>query len=391
MYFIMYMISFLLGSFGIIGRVYDYYRFSKRKLNYVGDKEMYIMLFLNLLLPYSFCSYIFSSVNMNIVEFMISLVACFSVGYTLSDIFSPSIDELKTKNNPFINHHHKEDMSLRKEIADLFIRPFRNIYRSIFKKKYILEKLDCTLCEEDNHFKKKFNNLCKNAGLKDIELFFFEGSDKGWGYALFNPFFSKEKHSVFLSSYWCNKFNPDEVTALMAHELMHIKNKDGGVTSLFRPISFIITLLVSYMLFGYLGIFVVVDIPFVGALIAIIYVLLTIPVILLMIYLMTDMHGFWEQLSEIKADRYSCEIEGVTRDGLISLLTKLKRLDDKDLATYKWYEKIVLRYKVRPTHPNLEYRIRLIEHYKRWSVKDYFLLILSTIKWAVTGKGWNGR
>lgn len=92
------------------------------------------------------------------------------------------------------------------------------------------------------------------------------------------------------------------------------------------------------------------------------------------------------QFSELKCDRLACTLNNVSREGMISLLKRGKMSKRKK---EKWYLKMARRYFLFDDHPNISFRIKLIENYRKWSILDYIILPTHLVKQLIIGKGWN--
>lgn len=182
----------------------------------------------------------------------------------------------------------------------------------------------------------------------------------------------------------------EEFRALVAHEFIHIKRRDATHKAKFRRITlniimvlvFLMILLIYEILYKYF--------PSIS-----VYLLLIIPLILfygvsLFIFVNIDNRRFWYQIDELYADRFSCEIENVNRDSVLSLLRKLKKQEQKKFDEYYWSEKMYYRYFILTDHPCVDRRIHLIEKRQKWGLKDYISHLWIITKWFFTGKGWNG-
>ena len=180
----------------------------------------------------------------------------------------------------------------------------------------------------------------------------------------------------------------EELSALLAHELMHIVNGDNGGMEIFRQIIAsgiaILGVQVICLIFE-----LVAKIPVVGELLSFGVIIFSLIYMLVVLFLVTIGDRYvWEQIKEIRADRMACEVEGVTREGMVRLL---RRLQKEPKTKMDWIDKIHFNYYVVEEHPCLEHRIFLIENYKKWSVLDYYKHVFQVFKWVFTGKGWRGE
>lgn len=186
----------------------------------------------------------------------------------------------------------------------------------------------------------------------------------------------------------CMELPEDELCALLEHEIMHVVNKDDGTLELFREIIrnalMILGLIVICCFMG-----VAVKIPVIGILLVILVgAFLLVYVILMIIFVCIGERYIWEQMKEIRADRMACEINGVTKAGMLNLL---KRLQKENKISLSWIDRIHMKYYRVEPHPCIERRIYLIENYRKWSIEDYFIHTIQAMKWFFTGKGWTGE
>jgi Zn-dependent protease with chaperone function len=107
-----------------------------------------------------------------------------------------------------------------------------------------------------------------------------------------------------------------------------------------------------------------------------------------LIYLLYAKNGYWYQIREIRADRQACELLPEVRIGLIKLLNRMQ--NENVESDEPWYKKLPERYSRWHTHPSLDYRIHLLQNYRKWSYREYIRHFFQTLKWAFTGKGWSG-
>ncbi|MFC6547681.1 M48 family metalloprotease [Cohnella cellulosilytica] len=234
---------------------------------------------------------------------------------------------------------------------------------------------------------KIFKGTQEQLRMHNIELL-ITISNRSPGYALIKPWYHLKGDAIVLTTEACEEFSDEELKALVAHELMHIKCKDYNFKGTLFSMSVIFTFFSGMLL--YVHIIDLIKTYFVYVALVLVLVL---PVVMagffaVFIYLLYDKHGYWYQIREMRADRLACELIPEIRLGLLKLL---KRMQDKDMdSNTPWYKKLPERYSRWHTHPSLNYRIHLLQNYRKWSYKEYIKHFIQTLKWAISGKGWSG-
>lgn len=129
----------------------------------------------------------------------------------------------------------------------------------------------------------------------------------------------------------------------------------------------------------------------IGVLLEIVFAFITIAVFLYwLFYSSINSNRYWGQIYELMCDRKACELNGVTVEGMKSLVEYLYN-NFKEFNKYKWYFKYYYKYFVVLEHPCLKYRLKQIRNYKKWCIFDYFKQPLVIVCWLLTGRGWIGE
>lgn len=191
------------------------------------------------------------------------------------------------------------------------------------------------------------------------------------------------KENTIVITEGCFTLPLGEIKALLAHELMHFKI-DGKISIKRRKLFFFIKLYLIFILF-FVGAFLLKDAIDIFQLLFIL--LVCIYALYLLFFHLVIPERYLYQFSELKCDRLACTLKGVKQKDMLSLLKRFKTKKNK--AKEKWYLKIIRRYFLFGDHPNIDYRIKKIEKYHRWSILDYFALPIHLLKQLMKGKGWN--
>lgn len=174
----------------------------------------------------------------------------------------------------------------------------------------------------------------------------------------------------------------EEIKAMLGHEILHFQ-VDGQISLRKRKILFFISL---YFLLGTI-LFLIFLFRHANPLIKLILIFLLLFFFFFFIFYSGVMpERYLYQFSELKCDRLACNLNGVSREGMIALL---KRGKSAKKPKERWYLKMVRRYFLFDDHPNISFRIKLIENYRKWSILDYVLLPIHLVKQLMIGKGWN--
>lgn len=380
-------ICFFLGSMINIGRIIHIVKLVKAKRRLDVFFELLMLIILQFM-PVFIVPFLFEK-EMDEFGIVLLLIVCFFTGITWSNMCASLFRELEYKVT-IIGYEVRNEATPSLITFVIEIKQFfMGIFNRLFLYGYVFKQGNLHP-NTQGWLQVKFNTLVHNARLNNVKLYMFESKDD-MGFALLKPIFRKKPNCVCLSTYWCGKLTPKELNALIAHELMHIRHWDRGSVQFLRSL-----LTIQCIVFGMVGFAYLIDVvnnfaPILGFILLFVFLIMLIPYFIIFAYFLFNKHGYWKQVSEIKADRRACQIEGVTLEGLIALLRRLHALEEKDFREKKWFEKLSYRYNNWHTHPSVEYRIHLIENYRRWSMMDYVFLFMKTIRWAVTGKGWNGQ
>ncbi|WCT57437.1 M48 family metalloprotease [Paenibacillus kyungheensis] len=181
------------------------------------------------------------------------------------------------------------------------------------------------------------------------------------------------------------------VIALVAHEIFHLKFMDTTVIANLKRVLNNLCLFVSFIVFVQFLNFISEYLSFYNFLTLIFCLIALLYFILMMIFLLIDNRRFWNQIQELKADRFASQLSNVGAREYIKLLHILKSQEDYHWANYTWYQKIYFKYFLILDHPSIDRRIYLIENYKKWTYMDLTKHLFLMMKWFLTGKGWIGR
>jgi Zn-dependent protease with chaperone function len=107
---------------------------------------------------------------------------------------------------------------------------------------------------------------------------------------------------------------------------------------------------------------------------------------------------YWEQMSELRADRYGLKISGVPLDRFITFWTFPEReRQEKQQSQFIDSSNIVYKYLIRyvenEAHPSLERRVNAMRRrYPKWGLIDYIQQLFVILYWRfIARRGWNGR
>lgn len=250
---------------------------------------------------------------------------------------------------------------------------FSKYYKSdyLFMKRYITE------CPTISHF------LISNQKIRKITEFM---SDYPYPLVikkskLMNAYADLERKEIILTE-GALSLPIEEVKAMLGHELIHFE-VDGKMSLHKRKILFFISL---YVILAFL-LLIIFFFRHANSLVKLILIFLFLFFLCYFIFYSGVMpERYLYQFSELKCDRLACTLNGVSREGMISLLKRGKVSKRKK---EKWYLKMARRYFLFDDHPNISFRIKLIENYRKWSILDYILLPTHLIKQLILGKGWN--
>lgn len=278
-------------------------------------------------------------------------------------------------------HLDNVECSLNNEIQSIFnliTKKSFNYYKDIDT------ELGKVKSEEDliNYMKQ----FCIDAGVDNIPVKLYDEMDINGGME-YNV--KTRKPTAIALTKGCLRLNIRMIAAIMGHEIAHLKNKDYRKESLLIFKLYLTGTLIFVLYLECMDILTYL-MPTIGNIISII----TFPFILvyfvgMLFYYNVNGKRYLYQIQEIRADRVGCEMKGVTKDGMLELLYSLKE-SNCWFYKLKWYKRIYIRYFELVEHPCIDYRIKLIKNYRKWSMIDYFKHALQVIKWFFTGKGWIG-
>ena len=175
----------------------------------------------------------------------------------------------------------------------------------------------------------------------------------------------------------------EEVKAAIGHEIIHLKinSKNKGKYS---KIKFFLKLYSVYFL---IAIVTGLSKRFSIMLFLIFLIILLIFCFIFLFYHLLIPERYLYQFEELKCDRLACSLNGVTKEGMLNLLIRLEKYQNR--KKYIWYKEIIYRYFLFDAHPNIKYRIKKIEKYHKWSVLEYIKFPFYMFIRLLEGKGWN--
>lgn len=196
-----------------------------------------------------------------------------------------------------------------------------------------------------------------------------------------NAYSDLEKKEIVMTS-GCFLLPTDEIKALLAHEIMHFQ-VDGKVSTKKKKILLFATIYLIYLGFLISAFFLRKTFPIIKIFFLFLLLFFTLYVAFFHIILP---ERYLYQWSELKCDRLACSLEGVDRKAMIHLLERLRKKKTKKEV---WYLKIIRRYFLFAAHPNINFRIKKLEKYRKWSILDYLTLPPHLIYRLLIGKGWS--
>lgn len=393
---VIYSISFIIGNLLAYFRLASLIKEAVLKWNVRHLVPLLIMVWVHVS-PVAFVIFFYNS-DVAIFYHLLMIVALVVVGFRWTKIWWSQMDDFEEQ----IQHNGEEserlssqanaklrDESLIASIKFYVLRFYRNIFKRIFWRRSLISARfsDTIRFPPCTHVVNIFNEIQKKLEIENVTLL-VENNDIITGRALLKPIFSQSNNAVILTTRACEELPDEELRALIAHEMLHIKNRDYNVKSTLFSMITIFFLYAAIIMYSYIIQFARLYFVYLAVIL-----LLGIPIMMIvffgvLFYLLYAKHGYWFQIREMKADRLACELLPEIREGMIQLL---KRLQKEEWEPDKpWFKKIPDRYNIWHTHPNLNYRIYLLQHYKKWSYKEYVTHFFQTLKWAMTGKGWSG-
>ncbi|MGM1050014.1 MAG: M48 family metalloprotease [Bacillota bacterium] len=391
---LLYSICFLIGNFSGIGRMVYFLIGIKNRKN--RDKKIDWLAIVPLvwlqLSPAVVLFFIFQS-QYSWVQHVLIIIASFVVGFKWTDSWVQTVGEFEKVilGEQEIKRTGKKSVEQYwRNFLGSIVKYFHEIYERMFPYKVWLRNFKSFLPrEQDDKTVQILQELSLEIGVSNVILCVYPSGNTG-GYAILKPRFRKGLSFVLISSFASEELSFDELRALIAHELMHIRNKDYRSNNSLFSLGTIYGFLFGTMLYASL-----IDLfrklfPLFALVLLIALPLLLIAFIIIFLYFLCSKHGYWFQIRELRADRKSCKLSGNMREGMLKLLERLKVEEAAENSNTLWFQKYYSRYNSWHSHPSIEYRIKKIQDYKEWSYKDYFKHFFQTIKWAIIGKGWSG-
>ncbi|UOO82091.1 M48 family metallopeptidase [Uruburuella testudinis] len=201
----------------------------------------------------------------------------------------------------------------------------------------------------EGRLKTQIENLLARTGFKSNGIFVMDGSKRsGHGNAYFTGM-GANKRIVFYDTL-LKDMQPEEVEAVLAHELGHFKHKHIIKQMI---ITFILALLVLFILGRlmpqaafYQGL----GVAYPSHAMALLLFLLVLP---LFTFPFSPLSGLMSRKNEFEADRFAAQT--ASAQNLITALTKLYRSNAASLVADKWYERFYA------SHPGARARIAALK------------------------------
>ncbi|KFN12196.1 MAG: M48 family metalloprotease [Paenibacillus macerans] len=393
---VIYSISFMFGNLFAYARLLSLAKLVVQKRD-IQHLYSFLLILLSHLVPAIIVVMFFQS-NVSIFYHLIMIAALVMTGNRWTKIWSEVLDKFEeqldlNESEPPFNHTNINQRSIKEQFISRFKKQLilfiNRILIVLFKRKLLIEKLmsETLLFPPNKRVVKIFMDTQEQLGMHGIELF-ITISSRSPGYAYLKPWFRKGRNAVVLTTEACEEFSDEELKALIAHELIHIKYKDYDFKSTLFSTSTIFLFIAGMLTYVYIVGIISAYLVYVALVLVLAIPVMMIVFLGMLIYLLYAKHGYWYQIREMRADRKACELIPEIRLGLIKLL---KRMQNENMETnIPWYRKLPERYSRWHTHPSLDYRIHLLQNYKKWSYKEYIRHFFQTLKWAITGKGWSG-
>ena len=244
---------------------------------------------------------------------------------------------------------------------------------------------------QDPVIEEKIRTICKKVNIEIKEIYINPIHKVN---AEVKTVFFSRKYNILITKKSIT-LNDALLTAIIGHELGHIKKKDIICFIIPIPQDWIIWTCVTL---GIIGIQILFNI-LLDKIFFLPHVLRTTCLYIVLFFLFNwfvlftiDIRRYWYQIQEIRADRYACDMLGVPPEDMISLLKILekKQKSKKSIANLSWYKKIYEKFFMISEHPCIEQRIKLLENYRKWSFKEYISHAIRMGKWLFTGRGWTG-
>lgn len=286
------------------------------------------------------------------IPIILRFIAYLIFGLTFSkDVWIMFESKMKDKDDLYYSKYYKMDF--------------------FYIKSYINDCIE-TSCNEEKHKLKEIS--------KFMEKFPYKVIIKKSKYI--NAFSYLDENKIIITQ-GCLKLPINEIKAILGHEIMHF-DVDGNSSTKKRKIAFFCKLYIIFFSFGLVALTLKKAFPIVK----IIFLLLLFIYIMYFIFFhLVIPERYLFQLSELKCDRLACLIEGVDKNGMLSLLERIKKYSHHSKEI--WYLKIIRRYFLFESHPNINYRIKQIKKYHNWSIIDYIKIPIHLTKQLLIGKGWS--
>ncbi|MDT0123955.1 M48 family metalloprotease [Paenibacillus sp. RRE4] len=391
---LLYSISFLAGNFlGISHMVHLLMGINDRKNRDKKIEWFAIVLLIWLQVSPAVVLFFLFQSQYNWIQHALIIIVSFSVGFKWTGSWIQTTNELEK-----VILGEKEIKSTEKTSVEQFERNYlvrmvkylQNIYERMFPYKAWLKRYIHFLPgEQDDRAVQILQELSQEIGVLNVILCVYPSDNTG-GYAILKPRFRKGVSFVLISSFASENLSYDELRALIAHELMHIRNKDYRSNDILFSLGTIYVSLFATILYASLIDLISNLFPFLAIVLLIVLPLLLIVSLIILLYFLHSKQGYWFQIGELRADRKSCMLSGDMREGMLNLLERLKYEEETENSNKIWFQRYFSKYNSWHSHPSVDYRIKMIQNYKQWSYRDYFIHFLQTIKWAITGKGWSG-
>lgn len=216
-------------------------------------------------------------------------------------------------------------------------------------------------------FRDKILNFCNNAGVTNVELYFFPDKKTTSNYKPIINAWTNVKligaSSIFLSRI-CEDTDFEIVKALIGHELRYIKNRDNNIVTSLKLFLTIMSVFSFFIPLFYLLVDKISKIYIIGPIINIIFALFLLIFVIVFIIFTLINHRYGPQIQELRADRQACKIEGVSKEKMLELFKTFElELEKKSKEKEpKWYKEIYERYFKEKEHPCLSRRIELISN-----------------------------
>ncbi len=245
----------------------------------------------------------------------------------------------------------------------------------------------------DPCYLRKYFSRCRLLSMEDIDFHRYQEIQKFlslYPYSLeiresrqINAYSDLEENKILITTA-CFQLPIKEIKAMLGHEIMHFE-VDGKISNRKRKRYFFLKLYGILLLFS-VSFFLISFFPVILQLLVLFF--FSIFCCLFFFFHVVMAERYLYQLSELKCDRLACQLEDVSKEGMLALLQRIEKMKVSKRKE-KWYLRIIRRYFLFADHPNIRYRIKKIKKYRNWSIVDYVMLPAHLIKQLLLGKGWN--